>query len=201
MSRIGRMPVPLPQGVTVKIDGSTITVKGPKGELSQRLPQAMIVRQEEGQLVVERPSETKEHRSLHGLTRSLVNNMVVGASEGFIKNLEIVGVGYRASKAGSKLVVGVGYSNPIEIEPPSGLEVDVPSPTKIVIRGADKQAVGELAAKIRGLRLPEPYKGKGIRYESEHAAKLVKPVKQASKGGSRTCSSSLIVSKHAGGVS
>ncbi len=181
MSRIGRMPVPLPQGVTVKIDGSTITVKGPKGELSQRLPQAMIVRQEEGQLVVERPSETKEHRSLHGLTRSLVNNMVVGASEGFIKNLEIVGVGYRASKAGSKLVVGVGYSNPIEIEPPSGLEVDVPSPTKIVIRGADKQAVGELAAKIRGLRLPEPYKGKGIRYESEHVRRKAGKAGKAGK--------------------
>lgn len=180
MSRIGKMPVPLPQGVNITIDGNLITVKGPKGQLSERLPEEMIIKQEEGQLVVERPSEAKEHRSLHGLTRSLVNNMVVGVTEGFTKTLEIVGVGYRASKSGSKVVVGVGYSHPVEIEPPAGLEVEVPAPTKIVIRGADKQAVGELAAKIRGLRLPEPYKGKGIRYEGE---KVRRKAGKAGKAG------------------
>jgi large subunit ribosomal protein L6 len=168
MSRIGKMPVPLPKGVDVKIDGNLLTVKGPKGQLEKRLPEAMIIKQEDGQLVVERSSDTKEDRSLHGLTRSLVSNMVVGVSEGFSKTLEIVGVGYRASKSGSKLVVGVGYSHPVEIEPPAGIEVEVPAPTKIVIRGADRQAVGQLAAKLRDLRLPEPYKGKGIRYEGEY---------------------------------
>ncbi len=180
MSRIGKMPVPLPQGVDVAMDGNVLTVKGPKGELTQRLPEAITIRQEDRKLVVERPSDDKQHRSLHGLTRSLVNNMVVGVTEGFTKALEIVGVGYRASKAGSKLVVGVGYSHPVEIEPPKGLEVEVPAPTKIVIRGADKQAVGELAAKIRGLRLPEPYKGKGIRYEGE---KVRRKAGKAGKAG------------------
>jgi large subunit ribosomal protein L6 len=167
MSRIGKQPIPVPPGVEVKIDGVTVRIKGPKGQLERELHRDMIIKHEEGQLVVERPSDNKLHRSLHGLTRTLVNNMVVGVTAGFQKNLELVGVGYRASKQGNKLVLAVGYSHPVEIEPEAGLEIEVPVPTKISIKGVDKEKVGALAAKVRAVREPEPYKGKGIKYEGE----------------------------------
>lgn len=167
MSRIGKQPIPVPPGVDVKIEGTTVRVKGPKGELQRELHRDMVIKQVEGQLVVERPSDNKLHRSLHGLTRTLLNNMVVGVTAGFQKNLELVGVGYRASKQGNKLVLAVGYSHPVEIEPEPGLEIEVPMPTKISIKGTDKEKVGALAAKVRAVREPEPYKGKGIKYEGE----------------------------------
>lgn len=167
MSRIGKQPIPVPPGVEVNIDGVKVRIKGPKGQLERELHRDMIIKHEEGQLVVERPSDNKMHRSLHGLTRTLVSNMVVGVTAGFQKNLELVGVGYRASKQGSKLVLAVGYSHPVEIEPEAGLEIEVPVPTKISILGVDKEKVGALAAKVRAVREPEPYKGKGIKYEGE----------------------------------
>jgi large subunit ribosomal protein L6 len=168
MSRIGKQPIPVPAGVEVQIDGSNVRVKGPKGQLEKNLHRDMIIKYEEGRLLVERPSENKLHRSLHGLTRTLLNNMVVGVTSGFQKNLELVGVGYRASKQGKKLVLAVGYSHPVEIEPEEGLEIEVPAPTKINVKGVDKEKVGALAAAIRAVREPEPYKGKGIRYEGEY---------------------------------
>lgn len=167
MSRIGKQPIPVPPGVDINIDGTTVRIKGPKGQLERELHRDMIIKHEEGQLVVERPSDNKLHRSLHGLTRTLLSNMVVGVTTGFQKNLELVGVGYRASKQGNKLVLAVGYSHPVEIEPESGLEIEVPVPTKISIKGVDKEKVGALAAKVRSVREPEPYKGKGIKYEGE----------------------------------
>ncbi|MFX4263058.1 50S ribosomal protein L6 [Pelotomaculum propionicicum] len=167
MSRIGKQPIPVPPGVDVKIEGTKVRIKGPKGELERELHRDMVIKQEEGQLVVERPSDNKLHRSLHGLTRTLLSNMVVGVTAGFHKNLELVGVGYRASKQGNKLVLAVGYSHPVEIEPEAGLEIEVPVPTKISIKGTDKEKVGALAAKVRSVREPEPYKGKGIKYEGE----------------------------------
>ena len=167
MSRIGRQPIPVPAGVDVQIDGNNVKVKGPKGQMERDLHRDMIIKYEEGRLLVERPTDNKLHRSLHGLTRTLLSNMVVGVTAGFQKNLELVGVGYRASKQGSKLVLAVGYSHPVEIEPEAGLEIDVPAPTKINIKGVDKEKVGALAAVIRAVREPEPYKGKGIKYEGE----------------------------------
>ncbi|NLI12159.1 50S ribosomal protein L6 [Pelotomaculum propionicicum] len=167
MSRIGKQPIPVPPGVDVTIDGSTVRVKGPKGQLERELHQDMIIKYEENRLVVERPTDNKTHRSLHGLTRTLINNMVVGVTTGFQKNLELVGVGYRASKQGDKLVLAVGYSHPVEIQPEAGLEIEVPAPTKISIKGLDKEKVGALAAAVRAVREPEPYKGKGIKYEGE----------------------------------
>ncbi len=167
MSRIGKQPISVPPGVEVKIDGAKVWIKGPKGELERELHRDMVIKQEEGQLVVQRPSDNKLHRSLHGLTRTLLNNMVVGVTAGFQKNLELVGVGYRASKQGNKLVLAVGYSHPVEIEPEEGLAIEVPTPTKINIKGTDKEKVGALAAKVRAVREPEPYKGKGIKYEGE----------------------------------
>ena len=167
MSRIGRMPIPVPSGVTVTIDGNVVSVKGPKGELSREIPKDITITQEDGVLNVTRPSDEKEHRSLHGLTRTLVSNMVIGVTKGFTKNLEIAGVGYRAAKSGTKLALTLGFSHPVEVEPPKGITIDVPAPTKIVVSGIDKEAVGALAAKIRSFREPEPYKGKGIKYEGE----------------------------------
>lgn len=167
MSRIGRMPIPVPSGVTVKIDGNVVSVKGPKGELSREIPKDITVEQNEGVLNVTRPSDAKEHRSLHGLSRTLVANMVTGVTQGFTKTLEIAGVGYRAAKSGSKLALTLGFSHPVEVEPPAGITIDVPAPTKIIVSGIDKEAVGALAAKIRSFREPEPYKGKGIKYEGE----------------------------------
>lgn len=173
MSRIGKKPIPVPAGVDVQIDGNAVRVKGPKGQLERELHRDMIIKFENGQLLVERPSENKMHMSLHGLTRTLLSNMVVGVTTGFQKNLELVGVGYRASKQGNKLVLAVGYSHPVEIEPEAGLEIEVPAPTKISIKGVDKEKVGALAAVIRAVREPEPYKGKGIKYEGEKIRRKV----------------------------
>lgn len=167
MSRIGKVPITIPSGVDVKIDGNKISVKGPKGSLERTLHTDMQVKIEDGQIVVDRPSDDKSHRSLHGLTRSLVANMVQGVTEGFEKSLEIHGVGYRATKQGNKLVLSVGYSHPVEFDTPKDMEIEVPAPTKITVRGIDKEQVGALAANIRATRSPEPYLGKGIRYEGE----------------------------------
>lgn len=168
MSRIGRKPIAIPAGVTVTLgEGNVVTVKGPKGELTQTMHGDMIIKVEAAEVIVERPSEQKLHKSLHGLTRTLVANMVTGVSEGFKKELEVNGVGYRAQKQGNKLVLTLGYSHPVEMEDIPGLTVEVPAPNKIVVSGADKQAVGQLAAKIREKRPPEPYKGKGIKYVDE----------------------------------
>lgn len=167
MSRTGRKPITLPQGVEVKIDGNVVSVKGPKGQLERAMHQDMIIKMEDNIIVIERPSDNKQHKALHGTTRSLLANMVEGVSKGFEKNLELVGVGYRAQKQGNKLVLNMGYSHPVEMEAPAGIEIDVPAATKISVKGADKQVVGEFAANIRAVRLPEPYKGKGIKYADE----------------------------------
>ena len=167
MSRIGRKPIPIPSGVNVTVDGNTITVKGPKGTLSRTLHKDMTVKVDGSAVVVERPSDEKLHRALHGTTRSVVANMVSGVTEGYSKSLELVGVGYRASKSGNKLVLSVGYSHQVEIVPDPGIEFEVPTQNKIVVKGIDKELVGLVAAKVRAVRPPEPYKGKGIRYENE----------------------------------
>ena len=168
MSRIGRMPVQIPAGVEVKIaEGNVVTVKGPKGTLEKQLPQEMSITQEEGAIIVKRPNDLKKFKSLHGLTRSLINNMVIGVTNGFEKTLEINGVGYRAQKQGKKLVLSLGYSHPVEMEDPEGLESVVDGQNKIIVRGIDKEKVGQYAAEIRFKRQPEPYKGKGIKFSDE----------------------------------
>jgi large subunit ribosomal protein L6 len=167
MSRVGKKPIEIPAGVTVTLNNSTVTVKGPKGELTRSFNPDIEIKVEENLVTITRPSDEKEHRALHGTTRALIANMVEGVSKGFERKLELIGVGYRAQKQGSKLVLNVGYSHPVEIEPESGLEVEVPTNTKITITGTDKERVGALAANIRQVRPPEPYKGKGIRYEGE----------------------------------
>lgn len=168
MSRIGRMPVPVPQGVEINIKGTHVHVKGPKGELSHTFPASMKIEKENGEIVVKRPSDERMHRSLHGMTRALINNMVVGVSEGFEKILEINGVGYRADMEGNDLILYVGYSHPVKIEPPEGIKFEVDNRTRqIKIMGYDKQVVGQTAAVIRKVRPPEPYKGKGIKYLDE----------------------------------
>ena len=168
MSRIGNAPVPIPSGVEIQLSGSSITVKGPKGQLSQEIPGSITVAQEDGQILVRRPDDERESRALHGLTRSLVNNMVVGVTEGFRKELDIVGVGYRAAAQGAgKLDLSLGFSHPVVVEAPEGIEFVVPQPTRIEVHGIDKQLVGQVAANIRSLRKPEPYKGKGVRYVDE----------------------------------
>lgn len=168
MSRIGKQPIPVPSGVDVKIEGSTVTVKGPKGELSRTFSDIMTIRLEDGVLYVERPDDSREARSLHGLTRTLLANMVTGVSEGYVKNLEIVGVGYRATLKGKDLELALGFSHPVVVVPEPGITFDVPAPNKITVSGIDKQRVGQVAADIRKWRKPEPYKGKGIRYEGEY---------------------------------
>ncbi len=173
MSRIGRKPIPLPAGVTVVIEPESVHVKGPKGELSERIPRDIDVQQDGEHLVVTRPTDRGEHRALHGLTRTLVANMVEGVIAGYEKRLEIQGVGYRAQMKGKNLELAVGYSHPVPIEAPDGIEFEVPQPTRIVVRGISKQQVGEIAAIIRKQRPPEPYKGKGIRYEGEYVARKV----------------------------
>jgi large subunit ribosomal protein L6 len=173
MSRIGKQPIPIPDGVTVTIEPDRVAVKGPKGELSERIPRDIEVVQEDGELLVRRPTDRGEHRALHGLTRSLVANMVTGVTDGYAKTLEIQGVGYRAQKRGSDLELALGFSHPVPIKAPEGIEFDVPAPTRIVVRGISKQLVGEVAANIRKRRPPEPYKGKGIRYEGEYVARKV----------------------------
>jgi large subunit ribosomal protein L6 len=171
MSRIGKQPVTIPSGVDVTIDGSRVTVTGPKGTLAQSLHPDMRLSLDDGTLRVERPSDGRLHRSLHGLTRSLIANMVEGVTNGFEKRLEIVGVGYRAAMKGSDLEMALGFSHPVPFRAPEGIEFEVPAPNRIVIRGIDKQQVGEVAADIRKIRKPEPYKGKGIRYEGEYVRK------------------------------
>ena len=168
MSRVGRMPIDIPAGVTIKFDGPVITVKGPNGELTRTLHWDMKVTVQDNVLTVERPSDEKNHRALHGLTRALVANMVKGVTEGFKKELEIGGVGYRAQMKGKKLALTLGFSHPLELEAPEGVTLECPSATQIVVSGANNEHVGEFAAKIRSYRLPEPYKGKGIRYADEH---------------------------------
>jgi len=168
MSRIGRLPIAIPAGVDVTIDGRTVTVKGPKGELSRELHPDIAVSREDGSIVVTRPTEQKVHKQLHGLTRTLVNNMVVGVTDGYRKGLEITGVGYRATKNGEKLTLNLGYSHPIEIDPPKGISFEVENPTRLAVVGIDKELVGQIAAKVRSTRKPEPYKGKGVRYSGEY---------------------------------
>ena len=167
MSRIGRMPIAIPAGVEVKMDGNTVTVKGPKGTLSRTVHQNMKVEISDAEIIVSRPDDNKENRSLHGLTRTLIANMVEGVTNGFSKELEVNGVGYRAQKQGNDLVLTIGYSHSVVMTAPEGISIDVPAPNKIIISGADKQKVGQLAAEIREKRPPEPYKGKGIKYADE----------------------------------
>jgi large subunit ribosomal protein L6 len=173
MSRIGKQPIPVPDGVEVSVEPELVTVKGPKGELSERVARTIGVREEDGQIVVTRPSDRGEHRALHGLTRSLIANMVEGVTEGFEKRLEIQGVGYRAQLRGKAIELSVGFSHTVPVEAPEGIEFEVPQPTQIVVRGFSKQAVGEIAARIRKVRPPEPYKGKGIRYQGEYVQRKV----------------------------
>jgi len=168
MSRIGRLPITVPSGVDVTIDGRTVTVTGPKGSLSRALHPDMTLSREDGTLVVTRPTEQKTHKQLHGLTRTLVNNMVVGVTDGYRKGLEITGVGYRAALNGRKLTLNLGYSHPIEIDPPEGITFEVENPTRLAVVGIDKELVGQIAAKVRQTRKPEPYKGKGVRYSGEY---------------------------------
>ena len=173
MSRIGKQPIPVPDGVSVEIAPEQVSVKGPKGELSERISRELTVEQDDGNVVVRRPSDRGEHRALHGLTRSLIYNMVAGVTEGFEKRLEIQGVGYRAQLKGKNLELALGFSHPVPIEAPEGVEFEVPQPTQVIVRGISKQVVGETAARIRKQRPPEPYKGKGVRYEGEHVARKV----------------------------
>lgn len=173
MSRIGNKPVEIPEGVEVQVEPGRVTVKGPKGELSQELSRDMTVKVDDGVLTVERPTDRGPHRALHGLTRSLVQNMVIGVTDGYEKHLEIQGVGYRAQSKGKGIELALGYSHPVLVEAPEGIEFDVPEPTAIVVRGIDKQQVGQIAADIRDKRPPEPYKGKGIRYRDERVARKV----------------------------
>jgi large subunit ribosomal protein L6 len=168
MSRIGKLPVVLPQGVTVTVDkDNVVTVKGPKGTLSQGMSKKLNIKVEDNAVVVTRPNDEKEIKALHGLTRALINNMVIGVTQGYQKTLELVGVGYKAAKQGKKLVLSLGYSHPVEIEPVEGIEFEVPSPTQVVVKGINKELVGQVAAVIRSKREPEPYKGKGIKYADE----------------------------------
>jgi large subunit ribosomal protein L6 len=173
MSRIGRKPIEVPDSVTVEIAPGGVSVKGPKGELSQSLSSSMTVEQEDGTVIVKRPTDRGEHRALHGLTRSLIANMVEGVTEGFEKRLQIQGVGYRAQLKGRNLELALGYSHPVSIEAPEGIEFEVPQQTEIIVRGIDKQLVGQVAADIRKRRPPEPYKGKGIRYSDEQVMRKV----------------------------
>lgn len=169
MSRIGKMPITVPGGVDVTVaDGNVVTVKGPKGTLTKKLHPDMIIKKADGEIIIERPSEIKAHKALHGLTRSLLHNMVVGVTEGYEKTLEVNGVGYRAQLQGKNLLMNLGYSHPVEMVPAEGITIEVPNPNTIVVKGIDKQVVGEFAAKVREKRLPEPYKGKGIKYSYEH---------------------------------
>ena len=168
MSRIGRNPIPVPAGVTIELTDGHVKVTGPKGSLERDLPRDITVRQDGDQLLVERPDDQRQHRALHGLARSLVNNMVVGVTDGFTRDLEIVGVGYRATAAGpNKLDLALGFSHPVSVDAPEGITFETPAPTRITVRGIDKEVVGQVAANIRSLRKPEPYKGKGVRYAGE----------------------------------
>ena len=178
MSRIGKAPIPVPSGVDVTLSGRNVTVKGPKGTLQREIPGAITIRQEGDELLVERPDDERQNRAMHGLVRSLVNNMVVGVTDGFTKQLEIIGVGYRATAKGADaLDLALGFSHPVEVKAPQGVTFEVPSPNRIDVKGTDKELVGQVAANIRKLRKPEPYKGKGVRYLGEHV------VRKAGKSG------------------
>jgi large subunit ribosomal protein L6 len=180
MSRIGKAPITVPGGVDIAIDGASVTVKGPKGTLSRNVPGAISVRQEESQLIVERPNDERQNRSLHGLTRTLVSNMVVGVTDGFSKELEIIGVGYRAEAVSpTTLRLALGFSHPVVMEAPEGITFEVPTQTRIIVKGIDKEVVGQVAANIRAVRKPEPYKGKGVRYLGE------KVLRKAGKTGKK----------------
>ena len=173
MSRIGNSPITVPAGVTVKIEDNMVSVKGPKGELARQISNEMKLELKDGIITVTRPSDDKTHRSLHGLSRTLINNMIIGVTEGYSKSLEIQGVGYRAAKQGQNINFTLGFSHPVVMEPPAGISFDVPAPNKIMVNGINKETVGAVAAEIRTLRPPEPYKGKGIRYEGEYVARKV----------------------------
>jgi large subunit ribosomal protein L6 len=173
MSRIGKQPIPIPDGVEVEVTPESVSVKGPRGELDQVVPREMKVTLADGTVTVERPTDRGDHRALHGLTRSLIANMVEGVTDGFEKRLEIQGVGYRAQLTGKALEMSLGYSHPVNVDAPEGIEFEVPQPTEVVVRGIDKQLVGEVAARVRKSRPPEPYKGKGIRYQGEHVPRKV----------------------------
>jgi large subunit ribosomal protein L6 len=173
MSRIGKQPISLPDGVEINISPGSVVVKGPKGELTQQLPREMKVEQADGTVTVERPTDRGDHRALHGLTRSLIANMVEGVTDGFEKRLEIQGVGYRAQLKGKNLELALGYSHPVQLDAPEGIDFEVPQPTEVVVKGIDKQLVGETAARIRKRRPPEPYKGKGVRYAGEQVSRKV----------------------------
>ncbi|UOF91908.1 50S ribosomal protein L6 [Fodinisporobacter ferrooxydans] len=173
MSRIGKKPIAIPAGVEAKLDGNVLTVKGPKGSLTRALHPDMIVEIADSEINVKRPSDQKLHRSLHGTTRSVVNNMVEGVTKGFERALELVGVGYRAAKSGNKLTLSLGFSHPVEVVPEEGIEFDVPATNKVIVKGIDKEKVGVIAAQIRAYREPEPYKGKGIKYEGERIIRKV----------------------------
>ena len=179
MSRIGKMPISVPAGVEVKNENNLLTVKGPKGELTRQFSPELGIEVENGTITVTRPSDDKRHRSLHGLTRTLINNMVEGVKNGYSKTLEIEGVGYRAAKSGNKVNLNLGFSHPVVLEETDAIKLEVPQPNKIVVSGIDKQAVGQFAAEIREKRPPEPYKGKGIRYEGEH---IIRKEGKAGKG-------------------
>ena len=180
MSRIGRAPIVIPAGVDVTVDGSTVTVKGPKGELTRTVHSNMTVEKKDGEIIVTRPNDNKENRSLHGLTRTLIANMVTGVEKGFSKELEVNGIGYRAAKQGKDLVLNIGYSHQVIVPEIDGITIDVPSPNKVIISGPDKQKVGQFAANVREKRPPEPYKGKGIKYADEH---IRRKEGKAGKGG------------------
>ncbi len=179
MSRIGKKPIVVPAGVDVKVDGTTVTVKGPKGTLTNTFNSDMIIKHEGNEIIVDRPSENKTHKSLHGLTRTLINNMVEGVTNGFSKSLDIEGIGYRAAKQGKNLVMNLGYSHQVIVPEADGITIEVPNATNIVVHGIDKQKVGQFAAEIREKRLPEPYKGKGIRYTGE---RIIRKEGKAGKG-------------------
>jgi len=181
MSRIGKLPVPIAKGVDVKVDGSTVHVKGPKGELSRTFPAGITFSVEDGKVVVSRPDDEKQSRALHGLSRSLLANMVAGVSEGFTKTLELQGVGYRATQAGPKVNLAVGYSHPVEVAPPDGITLEVEGTSRVHVRGIDKELVGQVAANIRKIRKPEPYKGKGIRYLGEYVRRKAGKAGKAGK--------------------
>ena len=173
MSRIGKLPIQVPSGVEVQVEHGLVRVKGPKGQLQQKVSTELTIERDDSQLLVKRPTDRGEHRALHGLTRSLIFNMVQGVTEGYRKQLDIQGVGYRAQLRGKSLELALGYSHPVKVEAPEGIEFEVPVPTQVIVSGIDKQAVGEIAARIRKLRPPEPYKGKGIRYAGEHVVRKV----------------------------